>query len=364
MGVLYLSVELCFDLIACILGVVLVCRAGDNYPKFYWGIIAFCIGVVFMWENIGWLMIVTDTPEYRFTDLLNMEKMLKWYVLASIVALFPTASLLPGYLTPFKVMSFLLPSVLLTTIGLSYIGFNGRMTSLFTFSDVFVCLKHTDVILRVVLFVFSIITPVFFCFYPLFRRKAYRQITRMMYFFIGFTCLFVLIYCLFTLFINEFIFNLFGAASIIFAIFFSVQYLLKENPFSSRCENEKEEETMSCARISDEFTSLFVQIENYLHTTQAYVNSDYNLHMLSEALQIKESQLSLAVKSAGFSSFREYINDLRLQYFKRLVESGSDKSIKELIYLVGFNSRSTFYRNFSDKYAISPTKFVDTFKNK
>lgn len=109
MGVLYLSIELCFDLIACILGIVLAYCAGDNYPKFYWGIIAFGIGAVFMWENIGWLTIVTDTPEYRFTDLLNIEKMLKWYVLASIVALFPTASLLPGYLTPFKILFFYFP---------------------------------------------------------------------------------------------------------------------------------------------------------------------------------------------------------------------------------------------------------------
>lgn len=85
---------------------ILICHAGDNYPKLYWGIIALCIGMVFMWENIGWLTIVTETPEYRFTDLLNIEKMLKWYVLASIVALFPTASLLPGYLTPFKILSF------------------------------------------------------------------------------------------------------------------------------------------------------------------------------------------------------------------------------------------------------------------
>lgn len=50
-------------------------------------------------------------------------------------------------------------------------------------------------------------------------------------FFIGFICLFVFIYCLFTLFINEFIFNLFGATSIMFAVFFSIQYMRKENPF-------------------------------------------------------------------------------------------------------------------------------------
>lgn len=359
MGVLYLSVELCFDLIACILGIVLAYCAGDNYPKFYWGIIAFCIGAVFMWENIGWLTIVTDTPEYRFTDLLNIEKMLKWYVLASIVALFPTASLLPGYLTPFRILFFLLPSILFTTVGVCYLGFNGEMTPLLTFSDVFACWRYTDVMLRVILFFFSIITPIFFCFYPLFRRQVYRQINGMMYVFIGIICLFVLIYCLFTLFINEFIFNLFGATSILFAVFFSIQYLLKENPFSSRCMNNKEERTMPERGMPDMFLSLFSQIENHLYATQAYTNSDYNLHILSETLRIKENQLSLAIKFAGFSSFREYINDLRLRHFKRLIESGSNKSIKELIYLSGFNSRSTFYRNFSDKYGISPTKFVD-----
>lgn len=364
MGVLYLSVELCFDLIACILGIVLAYCAGDNYPKFYWGIIAFCIGAVFMWENIGWLTIVTDTPEYRFTDLLNIEKMLKWYVLASIVALFPTASLLPGYLTPFKILFFLLPSILFTTVGVCYLGFNGEMTPLLTFSDVFACWRYTDVMLRVILFFFSIITPIFFCFYPLFRQQVYRQINGMMYVFIGIICLFVLIYCLFTLFINEFIFNLFGATSILFAVFFSIQYLLKENPFSSRCMNNKEERTMPERGMPDMFLSLFSQIENHLYATQAYTNSDYNLHILSETLRIKENQLSLAIKFAGFSSFREYINDLRLRHFKRLIESGSNKSIKELIYLSGFNSRSTFYRNFSDKYGISPTKFVDMCKNK
>lgn len=362
MGVLYLSVELFFDLVACVLGVVLMCRAGDNYPKFYWGIIAACIGAVFMWENIGWLTIVTDTPEYRFTDLLNIEKMLKWYVMASIVALFPTASLLPGYLTPFKILLFLLPPILLTTVGLCYLGFNGNMTSLLTFSDIFHGFFRMDVVLRVVLFLSSVVTPVFFCFYPLFRRKAYRQINGMMYFFIGFMCLFVLIYCLFTLFVSEFVFNLFGATSIVFAVFFSAQYFWKENPFSSRLDST-EQLPVSEEACPNTASPLFYQIDSFLRETESYTQPDYSLQALSESLLVKEAQLSLAVKSAGFSSFREYLNDLRLEHFKHLVESGGNKSIKELLFSSGFNSRSTFYRNFSDKYGISPTQFVDSYKN-
>lgn len=358
---LYLSVELAFDLLACVLGGILICRASDNYPKFYWGIITVCIGAVFTWENIGWLAIVTDTPEYRFTDLLNIEKMLKWYIMASIIALFPTASLLPGYLTPFKILSFLLPSILLTTVGVCYLVFNGNLTQLSVLSDVFVYLDCTDVVLRVILFICSIVTPMLFCFYPLFHRKAYRYINGMMRFFIGSMCGFVVIYSLFTLYINEFVFNLFGATAIVFAVFFSVQYLYKENPFSVRSDKQKQllfsEVDCSCV-----FFPLFRQIENYLRTTEAYTHADYNMRELAEALQVKEEQLSPAVKSAGFSSFREYLNDLRLQHFKRLVEEGGDRSIKELIFLSGFNSRSTFYRNFSDKYGMSPTQFVNLCK--
>ena len=106
------------------------------------------------------------------------------------------------------------------------------------------------------------------------------------------------------------------------------------------------------------------KLENHLLDTKEYTQYGYDLQSLSKALQVKENQLSLAIKSAGFSSFREYLNDLRLRHFRQLVEADSDKSIKELIFSSGFNSRSTFYRNFSDKYGISPTQFVDSCKNK
>lgn len=66
---------------------------------------------------------------------------------------------------------FLLPSILFTTVGVCYLGFNGEMTPLLTFSDVFACWRYTDVMLRVILFFFSIITPIFFVFIPYFAGR-------------------------------------------------------------------------------------------------------------------------------------------------------------------------------------------------
>lgn len=233
MGTLYLSVELTFDFIAFALGCILAFQAKDNHLKLYWGIIAACIGLFFMWENVGWLVIVADTPEYRFTSLLSIDKMLKWYALASVVSLFPMASLYPGYFNHWRLMAFLFPPVILITVGLCYLSFNGTLTPIHSASEILANLDKTDVRLRLAIFFISILLPLAYFIYPLASRRAFRQINRCMYVFIGFMFLFLGIYTTFTLNINEFVFNLFGIAALVFTLSFSVVYLFRENPFSS-----------------------------------------------------------------------------------------------------------------------------------
>ena len=165
MGILYLSIEIAFDLLTLLIGCLLVFRAKDNHLKRYWGLIAAGIGLVFLWENIGWLTIVTETPTYRFTDLLSIEKMLKWYLPASLISLFPTASLRPGYLTPFKVLLSLLIPIVITTIGICYIFFNGQITTIASLTEILTQLDKTDIQIRSVIFVASIATPLFSAIY-------------------------------------------------------------------------------------------------------------------------------------------------------------------------------------------------------
>ena len=136
MGIIHLSIELAFDFIAFLMGGILILQAKDNYLKLYWGIIASCIGLFFIWENIGWLMIVTDTPEYRFTSLLSIDKMLKWYALASVVSLFPMASLYPGYFNHLRLLVFLLPPVIIITTGICYLFFNGHLTPVYSLNEI------------------------------------------------------------------------------------------------------------------------------------------------------------------------------------------------------------------------------------
>ena len=77
----------------------------------------------------------------------------------------------------------------------------------------------------------------------------------------------------------------------------------------------------------------------------------------------KEKSISQAIKSGGFTGFREYINYLRLEHFKKLATEYPDKNIKELMYLCGFTSRTTFYRIFTEKFGMSPSQYISNSKH-
>lgn len=362
MGVLYLSVELAFDLVVLIIGCILILQAKDNYQKLYWGVIATCIGALFLWENIGWLLIVSDTPTYQFTELLNIEKMLKWYALASIVALFPIASLCPGYLNHLRLIVFLLPPIITITVGVCYLCFNGHITPVYSLEQIISNLDKPDVKLRLTIFLITIIAPLLFAVYPIVRNKAYRRINNNMYLFIGFMALFVAIYILFTLSINEFIFNLFGITSLTFTFLFSTLYLFHENPFSNHIKMIPDETSGHTSASPAELPCplpLFLKIESYMADQHPYTNNKFKINDLADSLQESTSSISQAIKSGGFTGFREYINYLRMEYFKQLAMQNQDKNIKELMFQCGFISRSTFYRNFTEKYGISPLKYID-----
>ena len=90
-----------------------------------------------------------------------------------------------------------------------------------------------------------------------------------------------------------------------------------------------------------------------------YTNNKFKIKDLADSLQESTSSISQAIKSGGFTGFREYINYLRMEHFKQLAMQNQDKNIKELMFQCGFISRSTFYRNFTEKYGISPLKYID-----
>lgn len=351
-----LIVELTFNVLAIILGAILIMRSMDNRQRFYWGLIALLIGIVMFWENIGWIQVARHDPEYEYTEILNIEKMLKWYFLASMISLFPLASLRPGYLNHFRAMAFLLPPIIIITVGICYTFFNGHITEMHSISQIAQNIHNLDVKLRLSLFLFTVLTPFLFFFYPIFDNNTYRRITKNMYLLIGFMILQFVIYFFFTLYINPLFFNALGITAVIFAITFSVYYLRSENPFSVHTQAD----IVDVERSSTIETSpLFYEIDAYLKDNRLYTDTNYNLEKLAESFGKNVFIISTAIKSGGYTGFREYINNLRLEYFKYQASQNPQKTIKELMHLCGFTSRATFYRIFAQQYGVSPTEYIE-----
>lgn len=359
MSFLHLTVELIFDLILIVMGVLLMVRSTDNYPRFYWGIIVMFIGIMFSWENIVWLFTIQEDPKYEYTDILNIEKMLKWFVMASSISLFPMASLRPGYLNHYRLIGFLLPPTIVTTTGICYLFFNGNITPIDSISMLLSNINKLDVKLRLTIFLFSVFLPLFYFLYPIVNKQIYRKVNNTMHLFVFSIFILLGIFISFSLFISPLVFNGFGIACIVFAILFSIEYLRWENPFSDRIQHKEEKQIQIFTAVQSQSENLFLIIENYLKEKHPYVSDKYSNENLASHLKTKESEISSAIKSAGYSGFREYINFLRLERFRNEASNNPDKTVKELMHACGFTSRSTFYRLFQQQYGISPTKFIE-----
>jgi len=357
MSLIELFIELAFDVFAVILGIILVIRRSDNMQRFYWGLISITIGIFFMWENINWIITVMDNPSYEYMEILNYEKMLKWFATASVFSLFPFASLRPGYLNIKRLLIFYLPTLIFLIICACYLSSNPIITKIVTLNDVLLNIDKFDIKLRLLIFIFSVLIPYVYFFYPLVSLSIYRKASLHMYVFLVFNILLSIIFILFTLFINTFFFNALGILSVTFAITFSILYLRYENPLSIHIGCE--EQVIS---VTNKTYSCFYEIDKYIKEKKAFICSNYSINDVVEALQMNEQEILKSIKNAGFTGFREYLNFMRLEYFKTLATQHPDRTIKELMFACGFSSRTTFYRVFAEQYGISPVKYINNLK--
>lgn len=103
---------------------------------------------------------------------------------------------------------------------------------------------------------------------------------------------------------------------------------------------------------------------------------NFVLDFIEKNLEANLSLESLS-KKAHYSSFHfhrvfstiigenlnQYVNRKRVERIASILLTGSNKTIKELAYIYGFNSESSFSRTFKKYYGISPTKFKSEGKN-
>jgi AraC-like DNA-binding protein len=102
---------------------------------------------------------------------------------------------------------------------------------------------------------------------------------------------------------------------------------------------------------------LVSRLRDNLLGDRKFLNPDFNRDALIHALTTNKTSLFDAVKAVTGKSLQEYINFLRLEEARRMLENQPNVTIEFIAGACGFNSRRTFHRLFREQYRISPTAY-------
>lgn len=93
---------------------------------------------------------------------------------------------------------------------------------------------------------------------------------------------------------------------------------------------------------------------------QLYADPELTLGDLAKALDVHPAILSQVINEKEQKSFYEYINLLRVEAFKQLVQQPGSRqyTLLSLAFECGFNSKSSFNRNFKKITGLSPSAYL------
>lgn len=143
-----------------------------------------------------------------------------------------------------------------------------------------------------------------------------------------------------------------------------------DNKLANKLSDTQEElvnkEKYISSGLSDEnearyYTSLTELIEN----EKVYTDPELSLSDLAEKLKIHPNYLSQIINKKENKNFYAYINDYRIEEFKKLISDPENRkfTLISVAYDCGFNSKSSFNRYFKKSTNLTPSQYVKALQN-
>jgi len=109
----------------------------------------------------------------------------------------------------------------------------------------------------------------------------------------------------------------------------------------------------------DEKEKIVQSVLQYMQSNKPYLEPELTLGQLASQLSLKPRILSEAINEIRQQNFFDFINHYRIDEAARLLTNPEDKKITvlEVLYQVGFNSKSSFNTLFKKYTGLTPTEF-------
>ena len=134
-------------------------------------------------------------------------------------------------------------------------------------------------------------------------------------------------------------------------------FFSNENNDETKLNTEKRKEQLQI--VDEEYEEILYAIQKIVIDEEGYINPEFNLKVLATELEVPSSKVSFIINDHYKSNISDFINSFRVEKAKDLLMAGQhvDKTIIEVAFEVGFNSKATFNRAFSKFVEVSPTEF-------
>lgn len=118
------------------------------------------------------------------------------------------------------------------------------------------------------------------------------------------------------------------------------------------------------ALSQDQLKAIHSELVLLMKQNKLFLTPDLTLKMVAEELGVHPNTLSQVINSVEEKNFFDYINTLRIEEFKeRITLPENNKfTLLSLAYECGFNSKTSFNRNFKNLTGKSPSEFLKEIK--
>jgi AraC-like DNA-binding protein len=99
------------------------------------------------------------------------------------------------------------------------------------------------------------------------------------------------------------------------------------------------------------------KLDDLMVAERCYLDNDLSLQSLANRLNIRPHHLSQILNEKLKKSFYDYVNEQRVEHAKQLLVSEPERSVTNIAFESGYNSKNSFYNAFKRHAGTSPTDY-------
>jgi len=114
-------------------------------------------------------------------------------------------------------------------------------------------------------------------------------------------------------------------------------------------------------KIEDDTHSpeIIQKVENHMKTNEPFIDASLSVYDLAKQIDVSARELSVAINNHLDKHFFDYVNEYRIEKAMEILKQTTDEklTVLEVLYEVGFNSKSFFNTAFKKFAGTTPSEF-------